>query len=92
MQGETHHARLSPDGAILVIEKDGKAHLVSTATGQLLASCEGGSPAGICVNEVFSADGARLTLLWLYGAVHVWDLTATRRELGALGLDWKAGE
>lgn len=92
LQGETHHARLSPDGETLVIEKDGKAHLVSTATGQLLASCEGGSTAGICVNEMFSADGKRLTLLWLYGAVHVWDLVAMHRELAALGLDWKAGK
>lgn len=87
LQGEAHHARLSPDGATLVIETNGKTHLLATSTGGLLASCEGGSPAGLCVNEVFSGDGARLTLLWQYGVVHVWDLTAMHRELSKLGLD-----
>jgi WD40 repeat protein len=88
LQGETHHARLSPDGGLVAIEKDGKLHLLDTKTGQPLATCEGTNPAGICVNEVFSADGARLSLLWQYGSVHVWNLTAVHRELTSLGLDW----
>ena len=57
-----------------------------------MATCEGVSPAGICVNEVFSEDGARLSLLWQYGSVHVWDLAAMHRELAAIGLDWTTGK
>ena len=92
LQGEDHYARLSPDGATLVIEKDGKGQLIETRTGQPVATLEGtGTPAGICVNEVFSADGARVSLLWQYGSVHVWDLTVLHRELAALGLDWTVG-
>jgi WD40 repeat protein len=91
LQGELHHARLSPDGASLAIEKDHEIHLVATATGEPLATFSGTSnPGGICVNEVFSADGARLALLWQYGSVHTWDLAAMHRELRSLGLDWAA--
>ena len=62
-QGEMHHARLSADGNLLVIEKDGTLHLLATATDRPVATCEGVNPAGICVNEVFSEDGTRLSLL-----------------------------
>lgn len=89
LQGETHHARLSPDGATVAIEKNGKLHLLATATGELLATCETPvSPSGICVNEVFSPDGGRITLLWQYGSLHVWNLAAMHHELAGLGLDW----
>lgn len=90
LQGELHHARLSPDGASLVIEKDHEIHLLSTANGTPLATFKAPSnPGGICVNEAFSADGARLALLWQYGSVHTWDIAAMHRELAGLGLDWK---
>ena len=92
LQGEAHHARLSPDGATVVIEKDGKLQLLATATGLPVATCEGINPAGVCVNEVFSADGARLSLLWQYGSVHIWNLAAMHHELAALGLDWTDGK
>ncbi len=89
LQGDPHHARLSPDGRWLAIEKDHQINLLSAATGEVVASFQGtGDPAGICLNELFSADGSRLSLLWLYGAVHVWDLKAMHRELGELGIDW----
>ena len=89
LQGELHHARLAPDGESLVIEKDRKVHLLATATGESIAVLASASSAsGICVNEVFSADAARLSLLWQYGSVYVWDLAGLRRELATVGLDW----
>ena len=76
-----------------MIEKDGKPRLIETKTGQPLATLEGAStPAGICVNEVFSADGRRVSLFWQYGSVHIWNLDVVHRELAALGLDWTVGD
>ena len=89
LQGDPHHARLSPDGNWLAIEKDHEIYLLAAATGETVARFQGtGNPAGVCLNELFSADSSRLSLLWLYGAVHVWDLEAMHRELDQLGLDW----
>ncbi len=88
LQGESHRAKLSPDGKMIVIEKSGRLHLVRTMDGAEFAVLEAPAPAGICVNECFSADGTRLYTLWQYGSVHVWDLTALRRELSELGLSW----
>ncbi|MBL9200840.1 MAG: hypothetical protein JNL39_10055 [Opitutaceae bacterium] len=44
-------------------------------------------PAGWIAGGAF-VGGDRLCMATREARLHLWDLTASRRELGALGLDW----
>jgi WD40 repeat protein len=83
----------SPDGKILAVETgNGVVRLVNPATGHDYARLE--DPNQERASQVsFSPDGARLAIASAdASAIHVWDLRAIRRNLGAVGLDWDAPE
>jgi WD40 repeat protein len=71
----------SPDGTRLVSGgEDGTARLWDSATGALMATCEG--HASKVVGAAFRPDGARLVTTWSDGTVRPWD-AATGRQIEA---------
>jgi tetratricopeptide (TPR) repeat protein len=81
----------SPDGRLLVVQDANLVlRLVETETGRTLARLESPDQCGV-IWATFSPDGSRLVVTTQDGpAVHVWDLRAIRRNLGAMALDWDA--
>jgi serine/threonine protein kinase/WD40 repeat protein/tetratricopeptide (TPR) repeat protein len=81
----------SPDGRLAVVMDASRViRLVEAESGRTVARLE--SPDSCQVAQVaFSPDGSRLVITTHDGpAVHVWDLRAIRRHLGAMSLDWDA--
>lgn len=79
----------APGGSLVAVRTDRRlVRLLSGETGELLATLE--TTSGMPVHELFfSADGRHLAAT-CDGTMEmcVWDLSAVRRELAGLGLDW----
>jgi WD40 repeat protein len=82
-------AAFSRDGSMLAIAHSiHLARLIDPANGSELATLEVPNPA-ILSAFCFSPDGSQLAASTQYGWLYLWDLRRIRRQLRAIGLDWK---
>ncbi len=78
----------SRDGRWLAMrDGDTGLRLVETATGRILVRLTTPEPLGYVSGIVFAGDG-RMCAVNLEGRIFTWNLTALRRELAVVGLDW----
>ncbi|MGH7136644.1 MAG: WD40 repeat domain-containing protein, partial [Pirellulales bacterium] len=84
-------ATFSPDSKLIVLEAgSGVARLIDAVTGREYARLEDPNQHRT-MNFAFTRDGATLVCVSGEGhCVHVWDLTAIRRQLAEMGLDWES--
>jgi WD40 repeat protein len=83
-------AGFSRDGAMLAIAHSPQlARLIDPRDGKELATLEVPNPA-ILTDFCFNPDGSRLAAATRSGWVYLWDLRLIRRQLRAMGLDWRA--
>jgi WD40 repeat protein len=79
----------SPDGRMLAVAPARQEiRLLDPSTGREFASLT--APDARTIEEMaFSPDGDRLAACTELRSIHLWDLRALRRELAAMGLDWR---
>lgn len=78
----------SRDGRILALADSTRTvHLLSVATGQLLAELQP-MPDNEIIALAFSADGSELALTRVGAPPQIWHLGRLRQDLAGLGLDW----
>ncbi|MCX6951063.1 MAG: WD40 repeat domain-containing serine/threonine protein kinase [Verrucomicrobia bacterium] len=88
LQGAFKSTAFSPDSTVVAIAAGAQINLVRLADGAVLAALEAAQSGTYVSDLTFSPDGQRLAVLWRYGQVTLWDLTAVHRDLQELGLDW----
>jgi len=85
-------AAFTADGSMLAYTRAvDSVEIVAPATGEHLATMTGTTTIPLSGLR-FSADGRTLAAPSTQGRIHVWDMTALRKDLRELGLDWPLTE
>ena len=88
-QGYLVSLAVSPDGTMAMITRSGSAPaLIDLRSFEVLADLTLPEPNAAILQTTFDPSGGTLVMMTNTGRAFVWDLTAMRRLLAQLGLDW----